>query len=272
MVLERLTRGAEAEVEALLHADPVTNLFLLSVLDGDGFDRGIWYGARSGSDLAAVVLVFHGRLAVPWAPDPAHATLIGRHLQSYHPPCMIVGPRIACDALWRAWAPQISPDRFYDQRLYVCRSPSDKPGLDGFRPATLADAGKVAEASGLMEEEDLGRNPAHVEPETHLQVIRDRIRAGRTWIAERDGEIAFQINVGSAIPAACQIGGTWVPPRLRGKGLAAAGMRSICAVLLRKHEVVTLHVNEANLPAVRTYERAGFERDVAFRLIMVKDP
>jgi predicted GNAT family acetyltransferase len=46
-------------------------------------------------------------------------------------------------------------------------------------------------------------------------------------------------------------------------------MEELCRRLLRRHGVVTLHVNEANLPAVRVYENAGFERQASFRLITV---
>jgi predicted GNAT family acetyltransferase len=39
--------------------------------------------------------------------------------------------------------------------------------------------------------------------------------------------------------------------------------------LLARRPLVSLHVNEANGPAVRVYEKVGFDRADAFRLITV---
>lgn len=120
-----------------------------------------------------------------------------------------------------------------------------------------------------MEVEDLGRSPLS-DPEAHEAAVRERIRNGKTWVIERDGRIVFQINVGTATALGCQVGGTWVPRDLRGAGLATAGMRELCRRLLKRHPYVSLHVNEANTPAVRVYENAGFVRSAPYRLITVR--
>lgn len=248
----------------------MSNLFLLGFLDANSLARGLWYGVTDRERVRAVVLVLPGRLAVPFALEPGLAGDLGRMLKPRHPPCMVVGPRAACDALWDAWARDVTPERFYDQRLYVCSAAPPGGPVAGFRKATLSEWEIVARQAGRMEEEDLGRNPAREHPELHEQVVRDRIRNGKTWVIERDGAIVFQINVGTALPIGCQVGGTYVPPEHRGAGLATEGMRELCRRLLPKHRIVTLHVNEANTPAVTVYERSGFERSTPFRLITVR--
>jgi RimJ/RimL family protein N-acetyltransferase len=267
--VERLSHAHESAVRELLHQDPIQNLFLLGFLDASSLERGMWYGMVDGQSVPAVVLVLPGRLVVPWAPDVEHAAALGRFLKQRYPPCMFVGPRDACDALWRAWAEGVIPDRYYDQRLYLCVRAPAGPRVTGFRRANLSEWRQVALFSGLMEAEDLGRNPSDEYPELHGQVVRDRIRNGRTWVIEQERELRFQINVGTTTPFGCQVGGTWVPPEHRGRGLATDGMRELCRRLVPKHQCVTLHVNEANLPAVRVYERSGFARHAAFRLITV---
>ena len=269
MRVERLTTWHEAAVEELLLTDPVQNLFLLGFLDSRVLDRAHWYGALRDDRVVALAMVLHGKLCVPYALEPGACSLIGAHLRPRHPPCMLVGPREACDRLWQAWAPDATVDRRYDQRLYVCREEPAGPRIAGFRPARMSEWRVIAMQSGLMEEEDLGRNPQLDDPELHARVVRDRIQSGRTWVWERDMRLVFQINVGTQTHWGCQVGGTYVPPDLRGQGLAARGMRELCRVLVARHGLVTLHVNEANTPAVRCYERAGFERDAPFRLLTV---
>lgn len=273
MSVQRLSQTHEPAVAAILRADPVQNLFLLGFLDASSLSRGFWYGTIEQGQVTSVALVLPSRLAVPWSPDPRDAADIGRHLRGRHPPSMLVGPRAATDALWDAWsAGEVAPDRFYDQRLYVCRTPPPGPSVAGFRKAHLGEWEIVAANAGRMEAEDLGRNPADDFPELHEQVVRDRIRNGKTWVIERERRILFQINVGTATAVGCQVGGTWVPPDARGQGLATDGMKELCRRLLPKHPMVTLHVNEANSPAVRVYEKAGFDRDAPFRLITVRPP
>ena len=255
---------------ALLANDSLQNLFLLGFLDGASLGRGLWYGVEHDGALAAIACVVPDRLAVPWAPDPTDAATLGRKLRHEQSPCMVVGPRLASDALWDAWSQRrIEPDRFYDQRLYVCREAPAVGSVPGFRKAVLSDWEVAAQNSARMEYEDTGRDPSLLDPETHEHVVRERIRNGKTWVIEQDGRIAFQINVGTSSKFGCQVGGTWVPPDLRGAGLATLGMKALCQRLLTDHPFVSLHVNEANLPAVKVYEKSGFVRGPAYRLLTV---
>lgn len=270
MYVVRLTQEHEEQAEALLRDDPVQNLFLLGFLDASSLARGFWYGVEHGERLTAVALVLPGRLVVPWSPDDTDAKLLGEALRARHPPCMFVGPRAACDAMWAVWGRDVRPERFYDQRLYVCHTPPPGPPVKGFRKAAMTEWRTISRYSALMEYEDLGRDPSQDMPDLHDTVVKDRIRNGRTWVIERGGEILFQINVGTSTPWGCQVGGTYVPPERRGHGLATDGMRELCRQLLPRQRIVTLHVNEANTPAVRVYERSGFERDAPFRLITVR--
>ncbi|MBA2322063.1 MAG: GNAT family N-acetyltransferase [Deltaproteobacteria bacterium] len=257
----------------LLGDDPVCNLFLLGWLTSTPFHRAPWYGFFDLDQLRAVALVVDGRLAVPWAPEAADARPIGERLREDRlEPGMIVGPRAACDELWDGWDPRYTPRLRYDQRLYTLARVPEAPLEAGFRLAAAADQPRLLLPSARMEEEDLGRNPMLHDPVQHDTIVRDRIRARRTWVIEREGEIVFHINVGTQLPHACQVGGTYVPPAWRGRGLASAGMRALArAILLGRapelSRMLTLHVNEANLPAVRCYEQAGFERSIPFRLI-----
>ncbi len=265
----RLDRRDEPAVEELLHADPVLNLFLLGFLAVHPMDRVWWYGV--GDDrLEGVVLLLPGRLAVPYCPSAHHATSLGELLRQLHRPTMMVGPRADTDAIWAAWAPGRSPVRAYDQRLYVLQSPP--PGADprGFRRANDDDVEQVAAFASAMEREDLGLDPAQESLTAHIGAVKDRVRSGRTWVIAREGKIVFQVNIGTTSRLGCQIGGTYVPPAARGKGLATDGVAATCRVLLARYPRVTLHVNEANTSAVRVYEKCGFVRSSPMRLLTVR--
>lgn len=270
MRVERLGRGWEPSLRALLLGERVTNLFLLGFLEAHPLDRTCWYGAVDGGHLLGVVLVVPEQLCVPFCPEPAHAAAVGEILRHTVDPCMMVGPRAACDALWGTWAPSAVPECWYDQRLYVLRDPPPGDPVPGFRAARMSEWRTLAINAARMELEDLRRNPADPDPTVHERVVRGRIRSGKTWVIEHDGEIVFQVNLGTSIDLGCQVGGTYVPPAHRGHGLATAGMRALGRHLLEDRPCVTLHVNEANGRAVRAYERAGFTRDVPMRLATVR--
>lgn len=257
-------------MEELLLADPLVNMFLLGYMDAVPIPRAYWYGAVDGDHVRGLVLVVPGRLAVPWAPDLDDAARIGALLSRRHRPSMVVGPREASDAMWGTWAPDADVDRWHDQRLYVCEQAPEGDPLPGFRHALHRETPLIAQRSAAMEREDIGSHAMEIDPEGYLDVVRRRIERGQTWVWERDGELIFQINVGTVTTWGIQVGGTYVPDALRGQGIATAGMIELVRRLVPKHRSVTLHVNEANLGAVRAYERSGFTPHVPYRLITLK--
>lgn len=261
-----LAAADEAAIEELLRRDDVANLFLLAVLREQKLPHRQWYGAVEGGRVLAAALVLPGRLVVP-AGEERGCAAIGRLIRGRHAPSMLVGPRAACDALWRRWAPGVATRCHYDQRLYVARAPIPGPRLEGFRRARPADVAQVAVNALRMEEEDLQRSPGSVNRSAHAAGVLQRIKSGRTWVVERGGEIRFQINVGTRTTWGCQVGGTFVPAEHRGRGLATRAMRELGRRLLPDARMITLHVNEANRAAVRVYERSGYERHAPFRLI-----
>lgn len=256
-------------LEELLLGEPETNLFLLGYMDAVPVHHAHWYGAVQGERVVAAVLVVPGRLAVPFAPDPSHAARLGALLQGRHRPSMMVGPREACDAFWWAWAPGTPIARWNDQRLLVCHEAPPGGPVPGFRRARPDELAEVIRLSAAMECEDIGRRPLDEDAVGFAAVVQRRIEHGQTWILERERRIAFLINVGTSTTWGVQVGGTYVPPDLRGRGLAREGMTEMVRRLRARHPVVTLHVNAANTPAMRTYQATGFREHALFRLILV---
>lgn len=266
----RLGDDHEDAIEELLLEAPETNLFLLGALDQVRVSDVYWYGVIEGERVLAAVFVAPGRLAVPWATRPDLADGLGQILRKNHPPSMMVGPRAACDAIWARWAPGVPVHVWFDQRLYVCRQPDPTPyptGLPPLRRARMDEVDEVAANSLAMEQEDLRTPEGQRQPDEYVQRISQKVQSGNVWVIEVDGRIGFQIGVGTVCPWGVQVGGTYVRPDLRGRGLGRVGMQALGRALLQRHKLITLHVNEANTPAVRTYERSGYARDAAFRLL-----
>jgi len=271
-------------LQALLLQDPLPNLFLLSLVEHEavagesprGTFYGLWEEGLRGEgrarELAATVYVSPTGLVVPWCPWIEHAAILGRHVAQVHRTQLIIGPRAASDALWDAMdQPAIVRTR-YEQRLYVATAPSRGPTHPGLRRATEDDVVDLAAFSSRMMLEDLGFDPAVNNPRGHMAAVQRRIREGRSWVVEQDGRLVFKIDLGSACSQGSMVGGTYVLPELQQRGLCGRAMRGVLAALLQEHPCVTLHLNEANAPAVGCYERAGFRKDVAMRLMVLEPP
>jgi RimJ/RimL family protein N-acetyltransferase len=272
-------------LQALLLQDPLPNLFLLSLVEHEALagerSKGIFYGlweedrhhpGEPRNDLAATVYVSPTGLVVPFCPWSEHAAVLGRHVDQHHSPQLIIGPRLASDLFWDATDKLATVRTRYDQRLYVAHRASAGPVAEGLRLATLDDAADLSRFSSRMMLEDLGFDPAITNPRAHTASVLRRIHEGRSWVVEQHGRLVFKIDLGSACSEGALVGGTYVVPDRRGEGLCARAMRGVLAALLQTHPCVTLHLNEANAPAVGCYERAGFERDVAMRLMVLEPP
>ena len=256
-----------------LGAEPDANLFLIDLLQRSTVQNTLaetWIGIGDPVTSGAIVLGRRApgapaRLVVPFG-DPEASVHIGRRIRKDGPVSMIIGPRAASDGVWEGLA-QPTPSVHFDQRLYVCTAVTAGTRLP-LRMARIEDADRLAPLAAEMMIEDLGTDPREPDPALHQRSVESRCSRGRTLIAEQGERICFQLNIGTFCRDGTQVGGTYVPPDFRRQGLSTAGMRTASEALLSQTRCVTLHVNEANVPAVRCYERTGFIRAAPFRLII----
>ena len=262
-----------AELLELLRAEPDANLFLIDILSRDGVQETLaetWIGIGEPVIAGAIVLGRRApdapaRLVVPFG-DPDAGAHIGQRIRQDGPVSMIIGPRAASDGVWQGLA-QPTPTVFFDQRLYVCTEVSAGARLP-IRVARIGDVPRLEPLAAEMMIEDLGVDPRIPDPDLHQRSVASRCSRGRTLLAEREGRICFQLNIGTFCKDGAQVGGTYVHPDFRRQGLSTSGMRAASEALLSLTRCVSLHVNEANTPAVRCYERTGFVRAAPFRLII----
>ena len=273
----RLRAAQIPELYALLREDIATNLFLLDLLETRGlgaWSTEEWYGVwHDGALIAAALIVGRARPGQPARLGVAYGDTdgcreIGARARWGGPVDMLIGPRAPSDALWAGLAEPQPAKVFYEQRLYLCTAPTDGEALP-LRVARPDEAPLIEVMSAEMMREDLGVDPRETEPARHRLAVQRRVEEGRTLVGEDEGgAVVFVLEVGTCRAEGAQVGGTYVPPAHRGKGLAIRGMRAAVQRLLDSVDSVSLHVNEANTAAVRCYERVGFVRGAAFRLLI----
>jgi predicted GNAT family acetyltransferase len=99
--------------------------------------------------------------------------------------------------------------------------------------------------------------------------VAELIRIGRSYARIEDGRVVFKAEIGAVTPHACQIQGVWVHPELRGRGHAVAGMSAVVTEALHGFApLVTLYVNDFNLPARAVYRKAGFKEVDTFMSVL----
>ncbi len=125
------------------------------------------------------------------------------------------------------------------------------------RPAVRADLGALAEAALDLNEVDLHVPRERVHRAWLDKSVKRRLREGRTWVIGPAGAPWCKLDVGSRGRAGAVIEGVYTLPERRGGGLAKALVSGVARELLLEHPLVALHVDAANVAAIRAYERAG---------------
>ena len=95
-----------------------------------------------------------------------------------------------------------------------------------------------------------------------LEALRDHV----VYCAVRDGTAVAKAQTNARGWTFEQIGGVYVPPGFRGKGFAAAVMEGLTSDILSRGLGACLFVKDANVPALRLYEKTGFRDRGAFRI------
>ena len=184
----------------------------------------------------------------------------------------IVGPAPAVGALWDALADDWGPPR--ETRWCQPHLVADSPALIDADPLVRAsrpdDFTALYPACVAMYSEELGVSPElGGGAEGYRARVRQLIQFGWSFARYEQGRVVFKAEVAFATPTNAQVQGVWVTPERRGEGLAAGGMAAVVdQVRARVAPVVSLYVNDWNVPARRAYEKVGFKQTDTFSTIM----
>jgi GNAT superfamily N-acetyltransferase len=258
----------------LLNKDPATNLYQIDVLLRNpvhSFDHYEWRGAFDLGQLVALSLSTSrsktnqpSALCVPFG-DLKGCELLGMAEAKAGGTLNLLGPKAASDALYNGLGrPKASTWR--DEKLYVCRTTNINDPYLVVRPAAEDELDVIEPMVTEMQIEDLGNNPRGDNIEQHRKLILRQIKYNRIWVVDVDGQIAFTVNIGTLSPYGCQIGGIYVPPKMRNRGIATRAMRGLNLHFLRRSAIITLLVRHDNTAAIHAYTKAQYTHHSDFRL------
>lgn len=268
--IERIGTATEKSALAYLDISPYESAFLsyLMLFDASPSARNRMYVALDGDAVTGVA--YFGRQTVLQCDDAAiagfaHASLKHRGQR------MIVGPRRTIEAYWPLVQGNLPKPRLVRERQFVMKI--DRAALRPYelrvsvRKARMDEWTSVADNSAAMIAGELEYDPRRTSPEFTANV-RAMIERGLWWVGEQYGRLCFYCNVGPWSMRTAQLQGIWVPPDMRGKGLATASLGAICDKLLGISPTLSLYVNDFNAPAISLYERVGFTHAGEFTTIL----
>ncbi|MEJ7795411.1 MAG: GNAT family N-acetyltransferase [Nocardioides sp.] len=184
----------------------------------------------------------------------------------------VVGPQAPVRAFWEtvaeAWGTP-REQRWEQPHLEIGDDPVLAPDRR-VRRTTSADLEVLYPACVSMYTEEVGVSPELFGGADFYRTrVRNLIARGWSFARIDDGEVVFKAEVACLSPDAAQVQGVWVAPDLRGRGLGTGGMAAVVDLVRRDlAPVVSLYVNEYNVPARRIYEQVGFRQTATFATVM----
>ena len=260
---------------ALTGQDPVVNVFAdhrarTTNLEPRWLGGEVW-GRFSGGELVAACHVGANLVPVQCSAEDARA-FAERALARSRSVSTVVGPHDAVETFWHtvsgSWG-RPRELRWRQPHLEISGPPLVEPDPE-VRRTTRADLVELYPACVSMYTEEVGVSPeAGGGAELYRARVSQLISRGWSFARFDRGRLVFKAEVACASPQAAQIQGVYVPPDRRGQGLAVAGMAAVVD-LVQQHvaPVVSLYVNDWNVPARRAYERVGFTQSATFSTVM----
>lgn len=259
-----------------LDRDPYGNLYLRSLVHEYGVsptkhtEHGRFHARVMGGEVGTVVFLGNARnLCTAGTAEGMDAVL--EHCLNPGLPRLFVGPAEHAPAVRRAFARTgASPFLDREQTYYVLTADALAP-LDDvpIRPAHPEELDPVAEAQAAMTGEDLGIPIPRLDLPRLRSLLRRRMEMGKVWVLMEGDTLLFKTEEVARSPEGILVGGVYTHPEMRGQGYAARGIAAWARRLFAEGlEVLTLHVNTRNEPAVRAYERVGFRSHSLLRLVL----
>ncbi|MCL2552420.1 MAG: GNAT family N-acetyltransferase [Actinomycetia bacterium] len=261
---------------AVLDRDPVANAFVTSRVTIAGLDPwrlgGEMWGWYSGGRLTS--LCYAGANLVPICATAEAVRAFAERARRAGRRCSsIVGPAEATADLWAQLEPHWGPAREIraHQPLMTTRALPVEVAPDPLvRRVRRDEMDVILPACVAMFTEEVGVSPLAGDGGLLYQArVAELVSTGRAFARIEDGQVVFKAEIGAVTRHSCQIQGVWVAPAHRGRGLSETGMAAVLHYALHDvAPVVSLYVNDFNVPARAAYRRVGFTEVGAFMSVL----
>lgn len=248
--------------------NPIDTVFIRQNLEQAGLSLSGAVGIFSKPDNELVSLLWESGMAVPVGFSEAGFDMTADYLcRRPKGITSFVGPRDQVMGLWKRLESDWGPAADIRDPQYSMVIDSD-PLIDGdkqVRPAQVGEGKLIFPVAVAAFKEEVGYDPS-AHSNSYMLRTRSLIRHGRTYIKLGEGEggnprVIFKADIGALAGGVAQIQGVWTVPDMRGRGIASAALASVIRQLRADPQIqhVTLYVNHYNLPALRVYEKLGFQ-------------
>lgn len=184
----------------------------------------------------------------------------------------IVGPASEVLDLWSRLSASWGSAREVreDQPVLAMREQSRLAIDDEVRYSTLADLDELVPACVAMFTEEVGVSPnSGGGASAYRNRVAEIVCARRSFVRYLGDELVFKAEVGTVGSEVAQLQGVWVKPEFRGKGMSVPAMATVVKYVLADiAPVVSLYVNNYNVPALATYRNVGFEQVDTFATVL----
>ncbi|MBN1288999.1 MAG: GNAT family N-acetyltransferase [Actinobacteria bacterium] len=263
---ERLDNNNWKEAVEFLSKDPRHAMIMLYDIVTVGMDpgdtciHGHYFGRRGDSGLAAIAALYGLGSLFIWAEDCACLEGIGEYLAEEElKPNIIAGEASQVEYVLKNISREIFPlDRVFELYLMGAEEIREMPLSELVELADMGMLEELLEISRGFDTEQFGNSPTSEEDNRFLLT------------GHIEGDSSFVIRVGGRVVSKAD--GLWVDglggqiirvftaPGMRSKGYATACVGELSSRILSSGPGVYLEVMQDNLPAIRVYEKAGFER------------
>ena len=170
-------------------------------------------------------------------------------IQGYHPAERINYDLMALDEGPRMEALKPSPAGL------LIRRPEDRDRESLFRLQAAYEQEEVIPKNGVFDPFSSRKNFNRILTEGHV------------LLAELDGQVVGKINTSAFSFSRAQIGGVYIRPEYRGRGIAARMTAAFVRDLLAQGKGITLFVKKRNAPAKAVYLKLGFRVLGDYRIV-----
>ncbi len=267
MTATRLDARYTREVRDFLLKDPVGNVFPIGVFEQWGLAAvhgGTWLGCvRGDGALAAVVYAGPkdtlGRASIAVAMgEPSDCIALGEAVARQGGAAWVIGEDVQSDALWRGLGNPAA--RVNSSQVLMHIEATTEGDTIACRVAERGDLPWVLSVAHAQLKEDLGVDES--------RILAPEVALAGEFVGEHEQRRVYRAKLATQCSAGVQVGGVWVDPLYRNRGFGQAGTRGLIRPLLDRFPRVTLHVRTDNAAAIQCYERVGFKRERAFRVLV----